>query len=270
MTKTKGLKNRFVRELNAIFTVAARDVTITLKSPGMIIFTLFMPLVLMGVLGGSLAQNMADGLNFDYRLFMMVGMMVNMLFMTVTMGITSLIQDREADFTQEMMVAPISRYSILLGKITGASVGAILQLWGTVILALVMGIHFSVGQLLAFLAISPLLCLAAGAFGIMVVAFIRDPKIANIIVMVIVMPQMFLSGAFIPISHSSGVLLVLSRMMPMTYCLDLARSVFYAGTPDYANVVLFNPVVNVTGIVVLTTLFLVVGTFFFAKSETQR
>jgi ABC-2 type transport system permease protein len=233
-------------------------------------FTLLMPLVLMGVLGGSLAQNMASGLNFDYSRFMMVGMMVNMLFMTVTMEITSLVQDRTTDFTQEMMVAPISRYSILLGKITGASVSGILQLSVTIILALVMNIHFGVGQLLAFLAISPLLCLAAGAFGIMLVTFIRNPKIANIIVMIIVMPQMFLSGAFIPISHSSGVLLVLSRMMPMTYCLDLARSVFYAGTTDYANVVLFNPVVNVTGIVVLTTLFLVVGTFFFAKTETNR
>jgi ABC-2 type transport system permease protein len=56
----------------------------------------------------------------------------------------------------------------------------------------------------------------------------------------------------------------------MTYCIDLMRAVVYAGTPDYANVVLFNPVICAACIVALTTLFLVLGTFFFAKSETNR
>jgi ABC-2 type transport system permease protein len=88
--------------------------------------------------------------------------------------------------------------------------------------------------------------------------------------MFIVMPQMFLSGAIIPINNNSGVLLVLSRILPMTYCIDLMRAVVYAGTPDYTNVVLFNPAISATGIVVLTVFFLIFGTFFFAKSETNR
>jgi ABC-2 type transport system permease protein len=264
------IKNLFAREINAVITIAARDVTIAVKSPGTLVVTLFMPLMMMGMLGGSLAQNMAGGLAFDYKQFMMVGMMVNMLFMTVTMGITSLVQDRTTDFSQEMMVSPVSRYSIILGKIAGASVSAILQLTGTIIIALVMGIHFSIWQLLSFLAISPLLCLAAGAFGVAIVAFIKTPNLANIIVMLIVMPQMFLSGALIPINNSSGILFILSRVMPMTYCLDLARAIFYAGTQDYANVVLFNPAMCAAGIAALSVFFLVSGTFFFAKSETNR
>jgi ABC-2 type transport system permease protein len=81
---------------------------------------------------------------------------------------------------------------------------------------------------------------------------------------------MFLSGAIIPISSSSGILFILNRMMPMTYCLDLFRAVVYAGTPDYASVVLFNPVVTLSVIVGLTVLFLVIGTFLFARSETHK
>jgi ABC-2 type transport system permease protein len=88
--------------------------------------------------------------------------------------------------------------------------------------------------------------------------------------MVITMPQMFLSGAIIPITNSSGILFVLSRMMPMTYCLDLVRAVVYAGTPEYANVVMFNPVVNVIAIATLTVVCLVIGTFLFARSEKNR
>ncbi len=56
----------------------------------------------------------------------------------------------------------------------------------------------------------------------------------------------------------------------MTYCLDLVRAVVYAGTPEYASVVLFNPVVNFIAIVVLTVICLIIGTFLFARSEKSR
>ena len=58
--------------------------------------------------------------------------------------------------------------------------------------------------------------------------------------------------------------------MPMTYCLDLVRAVVYAGSPEYSSIVLFNPVINCLSILALTVIFLVVGTFFFARSEKSR
>ncbi len=265
-----GIKSRFLRELNAVVTIAARDIRLLFKSPGMIIMSLAMPLVMMGMLGGSLAQNMAGGLGFNYGPFMMVGMLVNMLFMTTTSGIASLVEDRFSDFTQEMMISPVSRYSIVIGKIAGSSVGAIISMLGTLIVGLAMGITLPVGQMLAILALSPLMCLSAGALAMIVIGLIKSNRIANLAVMLITMPQMFLSGAIIPITNSSGVLLVLSRMMPMTYCLDLVRAVVYAGTPEYSSVVLFNPAVTLVAIIAITVVCLVVGTFFFARSEKNR
>jgi ABC-2 type transport system permease protein len=114
------------------------------------------------------------------------------------------------------------------------------------------------------------MCLSAGALTMIVIGLIKNRRTANFAVTFIVLPQMFLSGAIIPINNNSGVLLVLSRILPMTYCLDLMRAVVYAGTQDYANVVLFNPVICAICIVALTAIFLAVGTFFFAKSETNR
>jgi len=84
------------------------------------------------------------------------------------------------------------------------------------------------------------------------------------------MPQMFLSGSIIPINSSSGALLALSRLMPMTYCLDPARTVVYAGTPEYDSVVMFNSMINFAMIAVLTAVCLIIGTFFFARSEKNR
>lgn len=264
------IQSRFMRELNAVMTIAARDITLFFKSPGMIIMSLAMPLLMMGILGGSLAQNMAGGLTFNYGSFMLVGMLVNMLFMTTTTGITSLVEDHFTDFTQEMMISPVSRYSIVIGKIAGSSFGAIVSMLGTLIVGLVMGITLPVGQMLLILALSPLMCLSAGALAMIVIGLVKSNRMANMAVMLITMPQMFLSGAIIPINNASGVLLVLSRMMPMTYCLDLVRAVVYAGTPEYASVVLFNPAVTLIAIIAITAVCLIVGTFFFARSEKNR
>ena len=268
--KQPKIKSKFARELNAIIAILARDITIFFKSPGAIISSFAMPLVMMGMLGGSLAQNMAGGLSFEYGPFMMVGMLVNMLLMTTTMGMTSLVEDRMTDFTQEMMISPISRYSIVIGKIFGSSFGAIVGMIGTLIVGLFMGITLELHQLLLILLLSPLMCLCAGAMAMLIMGFVRDNRTANIAVMLVSMPQMFLSGAIIPINNASGVLHVLSRAMPMTYCLDLMRAVVYAGTPEFASVVLFSPAVSLAVIAGITIGGLALGTFLFAKSETNR
>lgn len=268
--QTPKKKSKASREINATLTIMARDITLFFKSPVTIIMSLAMPLVMMGMLGGSLSQNMAGGLGFNYGQFILVGMLVNMLFMTTTMGMSSLVEDHFTDFTQEMMVSPVSRYSIVIGKILGSSFGAIIGMFGTIIVGLFMGYTLSIGQILLILLLSPLMCLAAGSLALMIISLVKDNKTANIAVSLITMPQMFLSGAIIPINNSSGILYWLSRCMPMTYCLDLARSVVYYGTPEYSSVVLFNPIITLIAIVALTLVFLVIGTFIFSRSEKNR
>jgi len=266
----KRKKSRLFRELNTVLTVMSREITIFFRSPATAIMSLAMPIVLMGMIGGNLMQNMAGGLGFQFGQFMLVGMLVNMLFMMTTMGMTSLIDDHDIDFNQEMLVSPVSRHSIVIGKILGCGFSAIMSMAGTLIVSLVMGITLPVGKLLLILALSPLMCLSGGALAMIIIGLIKNKKAANLAVMLIVMPQMFLSGAIIPINNSSGALLVLNRIMPMTYCLDLVRAVVYRGNPEYDSVVMFNPLVNFGAIILLTIICLVFGTYFFAKSEKDR
>ena len=263
-------KSRIFRELNTIITVMARDVTLFLKSIASPIMSFVMPLIMMGMIGGSLAQNMASSLSFQFGPFMLVGMLVNMLFMTTSMNMTSFVGDRHTDFIQEMLVSPVSRCSLVIGKIFGSMFGGVLSLTGTLIVGLIMGITLSPLQLLLILALSPLMCLAGGALAMILIGLVRNKTAANMAVSLITLPQMFLSGAIIPINHSSGALFVISRMLPMTYCLDLTRAVVYAGKPEYDSVVMFNPVINCAVIIALTAGFLIIGTFFFARSEKNR
>ena len=263
-------KSRLFRELNSVITVMAREITVFFKSPATVIMSLAMPVMMMGMIGGNLMQNMAGGLSFELGQFMLVGMLVNMLFMVTTMGMTSLVDDHDIDFNQEMLVSPVSRYSLVIGKILGAGFAAIISMAGTLTVGLVMGIVLPLGKLLLILALSPLMCLSAGALAMIVIGLIKSRKAANLAVTLITMPQMFLSGAIIPINNSSGVLLILNRIMPMTYCLDLVRAVVYAGTPEYDNVVMFNPAINFAAITALTVICLAAGTFFYAQSEKKR
>ena len=261
---------RIFREINSATTVMMRDLTLFFKSPGTIVLSLAMPLVMMGMIGGNLMQNMADSLNFEFGAFMLVGMLVNMMFMITSMGVTSLVDDHETDFNQEMLIAPVSRYSLVIGKIFGSMVGAIFSIVGTLIVGAFQGITLPVSKLLMVLALSPLMCLSGGALALILIGIIKNKKTANTAVMLVVTPQMFLSGAIIPINNTNGVLMVLSRMMPMTYCLDLARSVVYSGTLEYADVVMFSPLANFAILTALTFVCLLIGTFLFSQSEKNR
>ncbi|MDR0303905.1 MAG: ABC transporter permease [Chitinispirillales bacterium] len=265
-----GNATRIFRELNTIVTVTAREITIFFKSVGSIVMSLMYPVILMGMIGGNLMQNMAGGLDFRFGSFMLVGMLVNMLFMVTTTGMASLVDDRETNFNQEMLVAPVSRYSLIIGKILGSAFAAILSMSGTLLVGFCMGITLPLEKLALILVLSPLICLCGGAMSMLVIGLVKSKRTANFAVMLITMPQMFLSGAVIPINNSSGALLILNRLMPMTYCIDLVRAVVYRGSPEYYSVVMFNPMVNFAAILLLTVVCLMLGTYFFAQSEKNR
>jgi ABC-2 type transport system permease protein len=88
--------------------------------------------------------------------------------------------------------------------------------------------------------------------------------------MLSVMVQTFLSGALIPVNHSTGVMAVVSRLLPMTYCVDFMRGVFYQAGSAAAVPVLHAPFVNLLIIIAFTAIFLIAGTAGFVRAEKNR
>jgi ABC-2 type transport system permease protein len=86
----------------------------------------------------------------------------------------------------------------------------------------------------------------------------------------VMFPQMFLSGALIPVKNSTGVLSILVHLMPATYLVDLLRGIFYQGTSVYGKIVLYNPLVDLTVSIILSVIFLVSGSFLFVRGERNR
>jgi ABC-2 type transport system permease protein len=258
------------RELNATFAIAWREVLRAVKSPASLAFTIIFPVLFIGVLGGSISQNLGNALPFAYLPFMLIGMIANSLYQGTIAGVTNLVEERENDFTAELFVAPISRYAVLLGKMLGAGVASLVSLVGIFAMVVVMQIPMNLGDLLRVLALAPVLALAGGALGIFFIGFVHDPKVAAIGVPLLIFPQMFLSGALIPVSASTGLLGFLAKVIPMTYSIDLARNIFYWGKPEYSAAVLNSPILDLTVTVALFLVFTIVGTVLFVRSDRNR
>jgi ABC-2 type transport system permease protein len=265
-----GIRSRFAREANATFAIAWREVLRAIKSPSSIAFTVIFPVIFMGVLGGSISQNLGGALPYAYLPFMLIGMVANTLYQGTIVGVTNLVEERENDFTAELFVAPISRYAVLLGKIIGSGIASLISLVGIIAMIFVMQIPMSVGDLLRVIALAPILALAGGSLGVFFIGFVQDPKTAGAGVALLVFPQIFLSGALIPTAGSTGILGFLAHLMPMTYSIDLARNIFYAGKPEAAFTVLNSPWVDLAVTVGFFLVFTIVGTYMFVRADRNR
>jgi ABC-2 type transport system permease protein len=260
----------FGREANATLAIAWREVLRAVKSPLSLAFTVIFPVLFIGILGGSISQNMGNALSFAYLPYMLIGMIANTMYQGTITGVTNLVEERENDFTAELFVAPISRYAVLLGKLIGSGIAALFSLVGILAMIVVMQIPMDAGDLLRVIALTPVLALAGGALGVFFIGLTQDPKVVAIGVPLLIFPQLFLSGALIPVSNSTGILGLLAKVIPMTYSIDLARNIFYWGKPEYAAAVLHGPWLDLAVTVGFFLVFTIVGTILFVRADRNR
>ncbi len=259
-----------MKDVNAILTLAYRDLMKLLRDPARMLATFIFPFIFIAALGGSLQASLGAGIGFNFLTFTFTGVFAQTLFQSSAMGIISLIEDRENDFSQEIFVSPISRYSIVFGKIVGESLVALIQGVAIVLFGFVLGVPLSLPQLISLLPVAIVVCLFGGAFGLVILANLSSQRAANQIFPFVMLPQFFLAGVFNPIQVLPIYLDVLSRISPMRYAVDLARGAFYTGQSEYPKVVLQDPVYNLAIMGAMFAVFLVVGTWLFVRSERNR
>jgi|SRR6187551_1533113 ABC-2 type transport system permease protein len=264
------LGSTMAREMNATFAIAWREVLRAFKSPLSLAFTVIFPILFIGVLGGSISANLSGALPYAYLPFMLIGMIANSMYQGTITGVTNLVEERENDFTAELFVAPISRYAVLLGKLIGSGIAALVSLVGIVAMIFIMQIPMNAGDLLRVFALTPVLALAGGALGVFFIGITQDPKVVAVGVPLLIFPQMFLSGALIPVSASAGLLGFLAKIIPMTYSIDLARNIFYWGKPEYSAAVLHPWTLDLAVTVGFFLFFTIVGTFLFVRADRNR
>ena len=259
-----------MNEMHAIGVIATRDLLKFLRDPGRLIGTFVFPFFLMFLMGGTLQLNLGRAAGFNFIGFTFTGVLGMTLFQSTAAGIASLLEDRQNDFAQELFVSPISRYSIVFGKIVGETLVALAQGLPLVAFAIVLRVPLTGAQVLLLLPAALAACLLGGTFGLTIMAVINDQRAANQMFQFVLLPQFFLAGIFNPIAILPWYLEALSLMSPMRYVVDLLRGVVYTGKPEYHRVVLFEPAVNLVVMLAMFLVFMVVGTALFVRRETNR
>jgi ABC-2 type transport system permease protein len=255
-------------EASAILAIAHRDFIKLLRDRARIVSSFAFPLIFIGVLGSSLQSGFGNQAGTNLLVFVFTGVLGMTIWQSTAQGIISLIADREEDFSQEIFVSPISRYSIIVGKILGESLVALPQAAGILAFAVLLRIPLSLDQLARIIPALLVVAVFGGAFGVIVLANLGSQRAAQQIFPFVMLPQYFLAGIFNPIGSLPLPLDILSKISPMRYAVDLTRDAYYSTTGE--RVQLFDASTNLAIMAAMFAVFMVVGTFLFVRAERNR
>ena len=244
-----------------IWVIAYRELLRFIQDRPRMFSSFSMPIIFLIIFGagfGRLIGQMMPGV--DYIQFMYPGILAMTVLMTSVMSGVSIVWDREFGFLKEVLVSPLSRSGVLVGKAVGAATIAIIQGAIMLVLAPIVNVPINLGTVLALLPLLLILSLALSGLGLLIGARMRSQQGFQIVMQLVIFPMMFLSGIFFPVSGVATWLEVLSKLNPVTYGIDAIRQVFL-GT-EVAGVTVFGHtmgivdsaiVVAMAGVVFLTT-----------------
>jgi ABC-2 type transport system permease protein len=216
-------------ELRAIKVVWKRELIRFSRDRLRIFTSLMQPFLFLFVLGTGLSRIASAGTHgVNLRTFVYPGVLCMAVMFTAMFSAASLVWDREFGFLREMMVAPVRRSSLVLGKCLGGATVASFQ--GVIVLGLagLVGVPYAPMLLLELFALQILLAFAITAFGVMVAARINQMQSFMALMQMAIMPMFFLSGALFPVSGLPQWLTILNRLDPLTYAVDPMRRAVFA------------------------------------------
>jgi ABC-2 type transport system permease protein len=186
---------------------------------------LVQPVLFLFILGTGLSRLAARGMppGVDFQTFIYPGVLAMSVLFTAIFSAASIVWDREFGFLCEMLVAPVRRWAIVVGKCLGGATVATFQ--GIIFLALAGVAHVPYHPVLLLTLVGELLLLSftLTAFGVMMAARIKQIQAFMALTQMFVMPLFFLSGALYPLGGLPSWLTVLTRIDPLTYIVDPMR-----------------------------------------------
>jgi len=204
--------------------------------------SLIQPLLFLLVLGTGLSALAKNSLppGVSFKSFIYPGVLAMSVLFTAIFSAGSIVWDREFGFLREILVAPVSRAAIVVGKCLGGATIATYQ--GVIFLALAWFAHVPYTPVLIFGLIGMLLLLAftLTAFGVMMAARIRQFQAFMAVTQMLVLPLFFLSGALYPLNGLPAWLAVLTRLDPLTYVVGPMRHLVFSHlslSPALAHVI---------------------------------
>jgi len=191
------------------------------------ITSLAQPIIYLFVLGTGLSGIVPGGAKVNFKTFIFPGVLAMTVLFSAIFSAMSIVWDREFGFLREMLVAPVRRSALVLGKCLGGATVATCQ--GAVMLVFAGFVHvpYSPSLLLALVAIMALLSFALTAFGSLIASRIAQVESFQVVMNFLVLPMFFLSGAVFPLDRLPAWLAWLTKIDPLSYAVDPMRRVVF-------------------------------------------
>src|SRR3954465_8494244 len=216
-------------DLRAIRVVWQREMIRFSRDRLRVVTSLVQPVLFLFVLGSGLSSITTGTIgNINLRTFMFPGALAMAVLFTAMFSAASIVWAREFGFLREMLVAPVSRASIVIGKSLGGATTASLQGLLILLMAGLGGGPYSASLFFTVLFELVLLAFTLTAFGVMTAARIQQFQAYMALNQMLLMPLFFLSGALFPLRNLPGWLHVLTGIAPLTYAVDPVRRAVFA------------------------------------------
>lgn len=252
-------------EFQAIYVMWLRQMKRFARSKSRIIGTIVQPLFFLVILGGGFRFATLPGMSGNYIQFLAPGIVaMSILFSSMYTGV-SVLWDKKFGFLQEILVAPVSRFTIIIGRTLGGATTAVLQGTIVLIIALILGVSVSSlsGFIMAYIFMI-LIGFTSVGFGLIMASKMEDFEGFQIIITLIIMPLFFISSAIFPIATNMDFpyfVRQISFANPLFYMVDGLR-----GSLTNMNYVL-PPLLNLAVVIVICFVMLGFGSYLFNKTE---
>jgi len=213
MSRAEGIYGLWLRE----FKVFTRERSRVLTS-------IFTPILWIFVFGGGLGSVVDIG-GVNYQVFIYPGILaMSVLFTSVFYGVY-IVWDRRIDILKEVLVAPLSRTSIFVGKVLGGCTDSMIQASVMLLISFAVGVTLSPTAFILALLLLFLLTLSLVSTGLVIGSLMESPEGFNMVVSFLVFPLFFFSGALYPLDNLPTWLSAITYIDPVTYGVDGLRTV---------------------------------------------
>lgn len=216
--------------LRAIYIIWYRDILRYWRDRWRLVASLAQPLLFLIVFGSGLSSSLKGSASFgagglSYIQFMYPGIIGMAILFTAIFGAMSIVWDREFGFLKEVLVAPIDRSSVAIGKALGGTTQAMIQGLILLILAPFVGVKLSPLTVLTMIPLAAVLAFGLSSFGVALASTMKSTQGFQVVMNFLMMPMFFLSGALFPLSGLPGWMTLLTRIDPASYGIDPLRRV---------------------------------------------
>lgn len=248
----------------AVYVLWLREMKRFLRAKSRIIGALAMPLFFLAFLGLGFRRMALPGMDADinYIQFLVPGIVGMSLLFSSTFGGLSVLWDKEFGFLKEIMVAPVSRISIVLGRIAGGVTTALIQ--SVLILGISSFMGFKISSVFSLLIGFLFMILISVTFlglGLIFASKMKDMQGFSIVMNFVIFPLFFLSGALYPLENFPVWLRMISYLDPLTYGVDGLR----AALLDASS---YSLVLDLALMIGFAVFMIVTGAYFFERSES--